>query len=175
LAVLQPGDIFGEMALLENKPRSASAVAHGGVTTLAINKANFETMVQAQPQLAVKLITILSERIWTAYRQLSNLLIQDPLGRIYDMLQTLILKKRIPSQAKTSYTFDITGPELMKMLSFPPEKAEGYLIALLDDKNFRLDQGKIICMDMLELEKQVQFFRKKAALERKRDTSRAGF
>ena len=101
LAVLQPGDIFGEMALLENKPRSASASAYGQVATLAINKANFETMVQAQPQLAVKLINILSERIWTAYRQLANLLIEDNIGRMYDMLLTLVLKKKISMQAKT--------------------------------------------------------------------------
>ncbi|RME89918.1 MAG: cAMP-binding protein [Candidatus Hydrogenedentota bacterium] len=172
LAVLNPGDIFGEMALLENKPRSASAVAHGPVTALAINKANFETMVQAQPQLAVKLITILSERIWTAYRQLANLLIEDPVGRMYDMLLTLIQKKRIPIQPKASYTFDIGPQELMNMIGISPEKSESYIIALLEDKNFKLDEGKIICLDTAELEKQVHFYRKKAALDRKRDMAR---
>ena len=172
LAVLQPGDIFGEMSLLENKPRSASAVAHGNVTTLAINKANFEVMVQAQPQLAVKLITLLSERIWTAYRQLANLLISDPIGRIYDMLLTLVQKQKVPIQSKAAYTWDVSSKELSTMLGFEAAEGEKYLMQLLDDKNFRLDGGKIITHDLKELEKQVQFHRKRAAMERKRDSAR---
>jgi CRP/FNR family transcriptional regulator len=174
LAVLNPGDIFGEMALLENKPRSASAVAFGNVTTLAINKQNFETMVQAQPQLATKLITLLSERIWLAYRQLANLLISDPVGRMYDMLLTQVQKKKVAIQPKTSYVFDIGSAELLKMLGYPADKGEEYLITMLSDKNMRLDQGKFICKDLAELEKQVQFIRKRAAAERQREQAKLG-
>lgn len=169
LAVLKPGDIFGEMALLENKPRSASAVANGVVTTMAINKANFETMVQAQPQLAVKLITTFSERIWTSNRQLANLLIDDPLGRMYDMLLTLVYQKKVPITSKNIHVFDISGQELIKMLSFPADQGEGYLMQLLEDKNMRLEQGKIVCANLVELEKQVQFYRKKASMAKKRE------
>ncbi len=171
LAVLRPGDIFGEMALLDNKPRSASACAYGDVIVFAVNKANFETMVQMQPQLAVKLITILSERIWAAYRQLANLLIIDPLGRVYDMLLILVQKKQIAIQPKTSYTFDIGVQELSDMIGFPKEEGEKHVIELLKNKDFRLDGGKIICSDLVELEKQVLFYRKKTAIERKRDAT----
>ncbi|HRP68485.1 MAG TPA: cyclic nucleotide-binding domain-containing protein [Turneriella sp.] len=172
LAVLNPGDIFGEMALLENKPRSASAVAFGNVTTLAINKQNFEGMVQAQPQLATKLITLLSERIWLAYRQLANLLISDPVGRMYDTLLTQVQKKKVAIQPKTSYVFDFGSQELLKMLGYPPDKGEEYLITMLSDKNLRLDQGKFTCRDLYELEKQVQFIRKRAATERQREAAK---
>ncbi len=168
LAVLQPGDIFGEMAILENKPRSATAVAYGSVATLAINKANFETMVKQQPQLAVKLITILSERIWLASKQLANLLIKDPIGRIYDMLLTLALKQKIPIKPKNGHNFEITPQELIKMIGLPADKGEAYLYKLLEDKNVRLDQGKLITQDLEELQKQVQFHRKKAQMEAKR-------
>lgn len=174
LAVLNPGDIFGEMALLENKPRSASAVAFGNVTTLAINKLNFESMVQAQPQLATKLITLLSERIWLAYRQLANLLISDPVGRMYDMLLTQVQKKKVAIQPKTSYVFDIGSAELLKMLGYAPDRGEEYLISMLGDKNMRLDQGKFMCKDLSELEKQVQFIRKRAAAERQREQAKLG-
>jgi len=171
LAVLQPGDIFGEMALLENKPRSASAIANGKVNTLAINKANFETMVAAQPQLAVKLITILSERIWTSNRQLANLLIEDPIGRIYDMLLTLVYQKKIPITPKSQHVFDITTNELIKMLGFAQDKGEQYIMHMLEDKNMRIEGGKIVCQNLQELEKQVQFFRKKAAMAKKREAA----
>ncbi|MDH5717091.1 MAG: cyclic nucleotide-binding domain-containing protein [Spirochaetia bacterium] len=172
LAVLQPGDIFGEMALLENKPRSASASAHGNVNTLAINKTNFEVMVKAQPQLAVKLINILSERIWTAYRQLSNLLIEDPMGRLYDMLLTLALKKKIPIEHKASHVFDINPQELIKMLGYSGQKGESLIMTFLEDKNFKLEAGKLVCSDLLEIEKQVQFYKKKIAMDKKREAAK---
>ena len=46
---------FGEMALLENKPRSASGIAHEDTTVMVVNRANFQRMVQTQPQLITRL------------------------------------------------------------------------------------------------------------------------
>ena len=78
LAVLKSGDIFGEMALLENKPRSANIVAFEDAYLLAVNKANFERMVSTQPQIVTRLTTLLAERIWFIYKQLENTLLTDP-------------------------------------------------------------------------------------------------
>ena len=96
LAMLKTGDIFGEMALLENKPRSASAIANEDCSLMAVNKANFERMVQSQPQLITRLTTLLAERLWVIYKQLANTLIQDPLGRLYDALLLQLEKNRVP-------------------------------------------------------------------------------
>lgn len=171
LAVLQPGDIFGEMALLDNKPRSASAICAEDSVMLAINKANFEGMVKAQPQLATKLITLLSERIWMAYRQLGNLMISDPGGRLFDTLLTLVEKHRVRIAPKASYTFDIGGKDLLKMVGFDPTKDERLIMEMLKNRWMKLDAGVLICLDLGELEKQVAFYRKKAAMERKREKS----
>ncbi|MBN1899212.1 MAG: cyclic nucleotide-binding domain-containing protein [Spirochaetes bacterium] len=171
LAVLQPGDIFGEMALLENKPRSASAIAYGDVVMLAVNKANFEQMVVSQPQIATKLIQLLSERIWTAFKQLANLLYKDPLARIYDTLLTQVLKKRVPIEHKTSYTFDFGQQELIKMLGIDQNQGNLVIRKLFENKKFTLMNGKIHLEDLEELEKQVKYFSKMQELERKREIS----
>lgn len=172
LAVLNPGDIFGEMAILDNKPRSASAITFGDVTLLGINKSNFEGMVQKQPQLASKLIQLLSERIWTAYRQLENLMIRDQLGRIYDTLLIQVEKQKLRIGAKISHNFEIGTKELINMVGLPPEKGDVMMVKFLEDKHFALENGKIICTDLQELEKTVQFFRKKSTMERKREDSK---
>ncbi len=172
LAVLKPGDIFGEMALLDNKPRSASAISYGDVGVLAINKSNFESMVQAQPQLATKLIQLLSERIWTAYRQLDNLMIRDPLGRIFDMLLIQIEKQKIRIESKKMHNFEFGASELLKMVGLPQEKGDIYMVQLLEDKHFMLEQGKLICNDIFELEKLSHFYKKKSSMERKREDSK---
>ena len=172
LAVLKSGDIFGEMALLENRPRSASAITFGDVTLLAINKSNFENMVQAQPQLATRLIQLLSERIWTAYRQLENLMIRDHLGRIYDTLLIQIEKQKIKITPKQSHNFEFGFRELFNMVGLPAEKTDMLSVQLLEDKHFKLEGGKIICTDLDELEKSVQFYRKKSIMERKREAQK---
>ena len=173
LAVLQTGDIFGEMALLDNKPRSASAIVAESASMLAINKANFAEMVKAQPQLATRLITLLSERLWMAYRQLANLMIPDPIGRMLDTLLTLAEKNHVKFGPKATYNFEIAGKDLLKMVGFDPEKDERLLIELFKFRWLRQDGGKILCMDLQELEKQVAFIRKKIAMEKKREKAAA--
>lgn len=170
LATLKSGDIFGEMAILENKPRSASATAIETVTALVINKKNFESMVVAQTQLAVRLITILSDRIWLEFRRLANNLITDPMDRIYDMLLTLVLKKNI-TITKNSYVFDVSTDELMKMLGYRKENAKSYMATLRNDKNLNLNGSKIVCNSLEELEKIVMYNRKRTEIEKKRAAS----
>jgi CRP-like cAMP-binding protein len=172
LAVLKSGDIFGEMAILDNRPRSASAITFGQVSLLSINKSNFEGMVQAQPQLATRLIQLLSERLWTAYRQLENLMIRDSLGRIYDTLLIQIEKQKMKVGPRQTHNFEFGAKELLNMVGLPPDKGEMLMVQILEDKHFRLDDGKIICTDLEELEKTVSFFRKKSAMDRKRETSK---
>ena len=172
LAVLKQGDIFGEMAILDNRPRSASAITFGDADLLAINKSNFESMVKAQPQLATRLIQLLSERIWTAYRQLENLLIRDPLGRIYDMLLIQIEKQKIKIESKQLHNFEFGTKELLNMVGISLEKGDIKVVELLEDKHIILEEGKLICTDLQELEKTVLYYRKKSAMERKREASK---
>jgi CRP/FNR family transcriptional regulator len=168
LAVLQTGDIFGEMAILDNKPRSANAVAFGFTDVLAINKANFEGMVKAQPQLASRLITLLSERIWIAYKQLANLMLKDPQARIADTLLTLAEKNRAKIAPKTVYDFEISVKDLLKMVGLSDNRDEKILYQLFEANKFiKIEQDRVKCYDLAELDKLVQFYRKKNLMEAK--------
>ena len=82
LAVLEAGDYFGEMALLDQKPRSASAVAAGGATILRLSKAAFDQMQgessEAGMSVLFAMIRTSSERI----RRLSTqLVVYDEVGK----------------------------------------------------------------------------------------------
>ena len=52
--ILQPGEIFGEMAILEEAPRSATAIAADHVKALEFNRQNFEVLMQGNPQIACR-------------------------------------------------------------------------------------------------------------------------
>jgi len=66
LAVLGPGEVFGEMALLDEFPRSASARAVEPTTALGIQRWHFKGILESHPQLALALLPILTRRIRNA-------------------------------------------------------------------------------------------------------------
>ena len=73
LSVLRPGEHFGEMALIDGSPRSATAVAVQDNTKLVIlDKAKFLYLVQQQPEFAFAMMETLSQRIREANLQLAH-------------------------------------------------------------------------------------------------------
>jgi CRP-like cAMP-binding protein len=142
--------------------------SYGESELLAVSKNNFEIMVRQNPQLGTKLITLLSERIWKAYRQLANIMISDPLGRMYDTLLTVVEEHRVPITHNASYTFDFGPDELIKMVGLPADKGNLLIQKLFENKKFRLEDKKITTTDVEELKKQVDFYKKMDMLERKR-------
>jgi len=169
LAMLnKAGDIFGEMALLENKPRSASAIAAEDCALMGVNKTNFQRMVQTQPQLITKLTTVLAERLWTIYKQLANTLIQDPLGKLYDALLLQLEKNRVPVTAGGKYTFQLGPKELLNMVGLSSEKGNPIIRKLFENKRMLLTDNKISTIDVEEIQKQSEYYRKMERIERAR-------
>jgi CRP-like cAMP-binding protein len=87
--VLTDGDVFGEMAILEQEPRSASAIAIEHSRLLKFHRDNFDALLQGNPQLAYKLLLIFSKRIYDAKRRLMILLLDDPQLKVMDVLNML--------------------------------------------------------------------------------------
>ena len=160
LNIMKPGDIFGEMALLENKPRSASASALEEAELLVINKQNFEVMTQKQPQLMTRIITILSERIWNAYRKILNSNLNDTNSRVLDMLMILVEKSKVKIGSGT-FDFEINFADLFKMISIS-EDLDKFAPKFVNTFKFiKFEEGKIMCNDLMALERHVTVIRTK--------------
>ena len=160
LALLNKGDMFGEMALLENKPRSANAIAHSTCRLMVVNLQNFNQMVSTQPQMIAKLTTTLADRLWSMYRQLDNAAITNPLHKIIDMLALQIEKTKITFTANTQHQTDLTPQDLINMCGIP-ENQQYELINELSKVSFiKIINNKILVKDLFELSKQAAFFRK---------------
>lgn len=82
LAVLGPGEFFGEMALISNKPRNATAVVEEPARLLVIDPKTFEGMIRGNSEIAVRMIRKLAERLGEADAQIENLLLTDPSSRV---------------------------------------------------------------------------------------------
>jgi CRP-like cAMP-binding protein len=172
LAMLKQGDILGEMALLEGKPRAASAVAYEDSDVMVINKANFELMIKNQPQIIARITTLLADRIWLIYKQLANTLIGNPMGRMYDALFIQLEKNRIPLDSKDPYTFDFGRPELINMVGLPEKNGNMLLAQMMEDKKLKIINDKIHTTSVEEILKQSEYFRKMDRIEKAKQEKR---
>jgi CRP/FNR family cyclic AMP-dependent transcriptional regulator len=89
LAVLGPGEFFGEMALLEGLPRSASATVVEDSLVIEVEQAAFETLVRTRAEIAVRLLRRLSSRLRDADRQIQALMSRSGAARAMYLVRTL--------------------------------------------------------------------------------------
>lgn len=172
LALLNAGDIFGEMALLEDKPRSASAIAFEDCVMMVINKENFERMVTSQPQLISKLTTLLADRIWFLYKQLANTLLVNPVAKLYDGILIQLEHKGVPLKEGTSFSLPFGPKELINLVGLPADKGKIALQDLLSAKHVRVVDDRLYIPDVGEIEKQAKYHRKMERIERSRREKR---
>jgi len=89
LDILQPSEMFGEMAILENSPRSATAIALDTVKVLEFNSQNFEILMLGNPQIALKLLRMFCKRIYDSKRRFMILTLEEPQAKIADVFLML--------------------------------------------------------------------------------------
>jgi len=89
LDILLPSEMFGEMAILENSPRSATAIALDEVKVLEFNSQNFEILLLGNPQIALKLLKMFCKRIYDSKRRFMILTLPDNQAKIADVFLML--------------------------------------------------------------------------------------
>jgi CRP/FNR family transcriptional regulator len=77
----RPNEFFGEMALIDDQPRSATATATTETRLLVVNDATFEQLVRSNGEFAIKLIRVLAARIRETNRSLSEVAATSPKDR----------------------------------------------------------------------------------------------
>ena len=82
LAMLNEGDFFGEMSLLDGESRSANVIALEKTKVLTLDRNDFITVVNDYPQIAVQLLKELARRLRKSDRQIASLSLSDAEKRI---------------------------------------------------------------------------------------------
>lgn len=93
LATLEKGDFFGEMSVLEDVPRTASARAKSDVELVRINGATFDAMLKSNTEIAIRMMRKLSRRL----REVTAML-EEALGRHVAEEERPVQKKPAPER-----------------------------------------------------------------------------
>jgi CRP-like cAMP-binding protein len=158
LATLGAGEFFGEMAILNNKPRSAGAVMAEDGKLLVIDPKTFEAMIRGNVEIAVRLIKKLSDRLQEADEQIENLLLRDPNSRVVaNLLQQAIKRGKDTPKGKLvsvnlgelHVRMGLTQEEVQEAIT---KTAKARIIAVVPEGVVVSDTGKMQkYLDFLEM------------------------
>ncbi len=160
LDIFHPGDVFGEMAILENQPRSATAIAIDRVRVLKFNKENFNLLLQSNPQLAVRLLKVFSNRIYDAKRRLLILTLPGIESRVYDVFLMLAENQNISPQTSNHVTFSTNIEEIAHWCGEKVNKVKEFLVRLTDLGKIQIYEDRIVVRDLYEMYRIIQGKRK---------------
>lgn len=110
--ILQPGEIFGEMAILEEAPRSATAVAIDKVKALEFNRQNFEILMKGNPQIALKLLKLFTKRIYDQKRRFMILTLNNIEARVADVFLMLAENQVVEDPDQDQRVFKATVEDI---------------------------------------------------------------
>jgi CRP-like cAMP-binding protein len=159
LSVLRMGDIFGELAIVSEKPRNATAISWGITTLLPINKDTLSAILSKSPTIIYKIFMAISQRIWFTYIQLESRLYQKPLTQLYVYLENKLLEERVSLKNTNSTILNFGIDELLQMTGLSTETAGSAIDLLLEDPNLNFNFGQITIEDPDNLSSKAKYYR----------------
>jgi CRP-like cAMP-binding protein len=162
LASLGPGEFLGEMSILNNKPRSATATCAEPSKLLVIDAKTFEAMVRGNAEIAIRMIKKLSDRIAEANEQIETLLFADASSRVVHFLATAA--EKVP-KGPAGHRIDVLPKELSGRVGVRPEQADEVLAKLLKSGIVSVQTDGFVVPDVAKLRHFLEFLQMKAQFE----------
>ena len=153
LNLIGPGEIFGEVALLDGLARTADATANTNCEIYVIDRRDFLPFLRSQPGLAMKFIELLCTRLrWTS-GQVEEVILQNLPGRLASALLRLTEKHKL---APSGRTIAITQQEISEMVGMTRESINKQLRAWAARNWVRLEHGAIVILNAEMLQELVE-------------------
>jgi len=147
LSILKDGDFFGEMSLIDDRPRSANVVATVDSMLLVLRREDFQACLEENPRIAFGLLRELSLRLRQADEKIGGLVLLDVNGRIARLLLTLADEHDGLSVPRT-----VTHHTIAQMIGSTRETVSRALREFQDRQLIRVTRDRIAVVDRAGLE-----------------------
>ena len=161
LDILQASDMFGEMAILENSPRSASAIALDTVKVLEFNSQNFEILMLGNPQIALKLLKMFCKRIYDAKRRFMILTLEEPQAKIADVFLMLDESQADIDKSTDMRELRTTVNDVSHWAGMTEAETRDILNTFTNQKRIEIFQDSIVVKNIMDFSRFVSSRRKK--------------
>jgi CRP/FNR family transcriptional regulator, cyclic AMP receptor protein len=149
LATLRPGDFFGELALLDGAPRSATAAALEATETLVLPRDRFRELIAAEPVIRDALLAALAKELRRLTLHVEELHFLDIAGRLAARLARLADEqgRELPDGA-IRLDAPITQSDLAAMVGCTRQSVNKLLGLFADDGLIRLERDAIVITNL---------------------------
>jgi CRP/FNR family transcriptional regulator, cyclic AMP receptor protein len=151
LAILGPGDFFGELAVLDGEPRSADAVALEPSRLLVLQRQDLRRDLEARPRIAVQLLSALSRRLRQADGVIQDAAFLNLAGRLAKVLLGLAETHGQSGHAGVLISLRLTQVELAAMVGATRESVSKWLGAFERSGLIQRRSGRITILRPDEL------------------------
>jgi CRP/FNR family transcriptional regulator, cyclic AMP receptor protein len=150
LNIMEPGDTFGEIALLDGNPRTAAATATEPCELMIISRAQFLSLLQREPTLAIHLLQLLCERIrWTSGQAEDSALLAVPTRLARRLLS---LAKLHGQKSPKGVQLVISQEEMGRFLGISRQAVNQYLQEWRAKGWVDVGRGKVTVLDEAALQ-----------------------
>lgn len=153
LDILKPGEFFGEMAILDNSPRSATCVAVGNVECLEFNKANFQVLITGNPQIAIILLKLFCKRIYDQKRRFRILVITDMQARIADVFMMYDEMNPSSNPNNRQRKFMLTNSDIAHWAGITPEACRDELNKFVEKRKIEIYDNYMIVNNIADMKR----------------------
>ncbi|MBS0559928.1 MAG: Crp/Fnr family transcriptional regulator [Proteobacteria bacterium] len=150
-----PGTVFGEIAFLDGKPRSADATAVEETTLLVLERKHFMPFVRQNEDLYWRLLAVLCDRLRRTSLALEGLALFDLPGRLARLLLKLSEDYGRPVDGGTRIDMKLSQRDLSNLVASSRESVNKQLRVWRDDGVLELDEGYLVLCRPDELQRLV--------------------
>jgi CRP-like cAMP-binding protein len=150
LATLRPGDFFGELALLDGAPRSATAVAIEATETYILPRDQFRVLIATEPVMREALLATLAAEVRRLTNHVEELHFLDITGRLASRLARLAAESgaRRLADGSVQLAGPLTQGDLAAMIGCTRQSVNKLLGMFSEEGLIRLDRDRIVILDL---------------------------
>lgn len=156
LALLGPGQMFGELSLFDPGPRSTAASAVTDTDMLALAHADLLPWLTGRPEVARGLLLQLASRLRRSNDTLADLVFSDVPGRVAKALLDLSTRFGVSSDEGVRVAHDLTQEELAQLVGASRETVNKALADFVARGWIRLEQRSVIVLDIDRLRRRAR-------------------
>ena len=156
LAVLGPGEMFGELSLFDPGRRTATATALTDAVVLGLGRDSLRPWLTGRPEVAEKLLQALAQRLRRTEDAMADLVFSDVPGRVAKALLELADKFGVVRDSELYVEHDMTQEELAQLVGASRETVNKALAEFVNRAWLRVEQRSVTILDIERLQRRAK-------------------
>lgn len=151
VAILGPGELFGEMALFDPAPRSTAATAVSETRLAGLKNESLKALLHQRPEVSMQLLQALARRLRRTNDNLSDLVFSDVPGRVAKAILDLADRFGRPATDGILVAHELTQEELAQLVGASRETVNKALAEFVQRGWLRLEARAVVILDVNRL------------------------